>query len=55
MEIKYCCICGNQISGYGNNPWPIKESGECCGECNSMVVIPARIKNMMNKAEGKKE
>lgn len=55
MKTKYCCICGNQILGFGNNPSPVKETGVCCGDCNAMVVVPARIKNMLNKEEGKKE
>ena len=42
MKIN-CCICGKEIVGFGNNPWPIKDSGCCCGECNSTVVIQARI------------
>lgn len=39
-----CCICGKPSRGWGNNPWPVKESGECCDCCNSRAVIPARIK-----------
>ena len=38
-----CCICGKEIIGFGNNPWPIKDSGCCCDECNSTVVIQARL------------
>ena len=41
-----CCICGEKIDGYGNNPEPYisAENGErCCDECNSKFVIPARI------------
>lgn len=45
-EIKTCCICGEKIEGWGNNPWPIKEDGECCDKCNYEKVIPARIKKM---------
>lgn len=36
-------VCGKEIIGFGNNPWPVKDSGCCCDECNSRVVIPARI------------
>ena len=32
--------CGKEIIGFGNNPWPIKD---CCDECNSTVVIQARL------------
>jgi hypothetical protein len=37
-----CCICGRKTQGYGNNPWPIKDHGKCCNECNEKV-IKARI------------
>lgn len=39
-----CCICGKHEKGWGNNHWPVKESGECCFDCNCSAVIPARIK-----------
>ena len=42
-EKKVCCICGKEFTGWGNAPWPIKQSGECCGECNTNKVVPARI------------
>ena len=42
-EAKICCICGKPFEGYGNNPWPLKEEGMCCLECNVEKVIPARI------------
>ena len=47
-ESRYykCCICGKLCKGYGNNPAPVKDHGECCNECNSMKVIPARMKAM---------
>jgi hypothetical protein len=44
---KICCICGDEdFIGYGNNPWPVAEEGECCDQCNSDTVIPARLKMM---------
>lgn len=33
-----CCICGKRHTGYGNNPYPLKENGECCPECNVKVL-----------------
>ena len=33
-----CCICGKRFKGYGNNPWPLKEEGRCCDECNQKVI-----------------
>ena len=40
---KVCCICGKEFTGFGNNPWPVKEEGECCDDCNHDKVVPARI------------
>lgn len=45
MEEEYiCCICGKKFKGYGNNPWPLKEEGRCCDECNEKVVEERMIK-----------
>ena len=52
MITKYtCCICGKEVSGWGNNPWPINNDPDkkCCEECNMTKVIPARIIQMKNK------
>lgn len=37
-----CCICGKEFIGYGNSPYPIKDTGECCEVCNYTKVIPQR-------------
>lgn len=37
-----CCICGEEIEGYGNNAEPYKK-GRCCDACNIKFVIPARF------------
>lgn len=43
-----CCICGKEIEGYGNNPFPF--IGEkCCDRCNETYVITVRL--MMSKPE----
>lgn len=42
-EKKVCCLCGNEIYGWGNNPWPLAQAGECCDSCNEKKVIPARL------------
>jgi len=47
-----CVICGNPIDGWGNNPWPIKEDGQCCDSCNMSIVVPARIANLQQKMAG---
>ena len=51
-----CCVCGNQYTHWGNNPWPLKnkegkdfrENDRCCDECNDFKVSPARIELMVN-------
>lgn len=45
-EKKKCCICGKEFQGWGNNPWPVKEDGECCDACNQLKVIPARLRQV---------
>ncbi len=41
-----CCICGKHITDeWGNNPFPVVNTGECCDECNYKHVIPARLKH----------
>ena len=46
-----CCICGKEYEGYGNNPEPIKDfsSGSCCDDCNTNLVIPARMGRVFRK------
>lgn len=44
-----CCICGEPIDGYGNNPEPYKHEGRCCDACNLKFVIPARMAQLGNK------
>jgi len=41
-----CVICLDYFSGYGNNPDPVKEDGECCDKCNNQTVIPARLNDL---------
>jgi len=53
MEIKNftCCICGEKSQGWGNNPAPLPTKSEddvCCGVCNVMYVIPARLTMVMS-------
>lgn len=47
LQPKTCCICGRKFYGWGNNPWPVKESGECCTSCNYDIVLPERLKKML--------
>ena len=58
MALK-CCICGQKIKGYGNNPdgaldwfghkieWT--KNDRCCDECNLEIVIPDRVKASIKK------
>ena len=45
---NFCCICGEPIEGYGNNPEPFMsyDEGRCCDGCNLKFVIPSRIEAM---------
>lgn len=48
-----CCICSQEIekdaNGWagGHNAQPVAE-GRCCDACNSTVVIPTRLEEMVN-------
>jgi len=39
-----CTICRIDIQGHGNNPSPVKEEGKCCDMCNSLIVLPHRLR-----------
>lgn len=39
-----CCLCDREFKGHGHNPQPIKSEGECCNYCNTMKVIPERLR-----------
>ena len=39
-----CTICRIDIEGHGNNPSPVKEEGKCCDTCNSLIVLPHRLR-----------
>tara|TARA_R110000751_G_scaffold40071_2_gene95154 strand:- start:487 stop:759 length:273 start_codon:yes stop_codon:yes gene_type:complete len=48
-----CVICEQEFTGWGNNPEPIatanlisflrNKEGNCCNDCNELVVIPYRL------------
>jgi hypothetical protein len=46
MTTKTCSICQAKYEGWGNNAWPVND-GECCDDCNSMAVIPARVAKLI--------
>ena len=41
-EEKTCSICQGRYTGFGNNARPVND-GRCCDDCNTTVVIPARL------------
>jgi hypothetical protein len=49
-ETKVCSICQQPYSGYGNNAWPVND-GRCCDDCNSSIVIPARLVEFTHRKE----
>lgn len=51
--MKYCSICGKEYEGWGNNARPVND-GECCDECNALIVVPRRIQDRMNSLKVKK-
>lgn len=46
-EVWKCVICHEHFIGYGNNPDPIKMNGDCCNDCNTNMVIPRRMTDIM--------
>ena len=47
---EVCCICGEEIHGYGNNAEPYAH-GRCCDACNIKFVIPSRLNSVKNNEE----
>ena len=47
---QFCSICGKEYKGYGNNAQPIN-NGRCCDQCNTVIVIPRRIQDSINRKE----
>ena len=47
-EIWRCVICEEYFTGWGNNPDPIKNYGDCCNACNTNKVIPERMRQIIN-------
>jgi hypothetical protein len=44
-EEQECCICGKKFYGIGNDPYPVKNEGVCCENCQWEVVLPRRFSN----------
>ena len=50
-DIWRCVICDEYFTGFGNNPEPVKNYGDCCNSCNTNKVIPARVKQIITNQE----
>ena len=50
-----CCICRKWSLGrgdkkqFGNNPAPLKTTGQCCDSCNISKVIPIRMQRIHSR------
>jgi len=49
-ESGTCALCGNPYTHWGNNPQPVLPDYEqrVCDDCNSGVVMRARLSNISN-------
>ena len=50
----YIEVCGETISGFGNNAEPVMD-GYCCDKCNAEIVMPARLKNFLENRKKNRE
>jgi len=48
-ETHRCSICQREYRGWGNNAAPVNH-GRCCDDCNSLVVIPARLNEIRERS-----
>ena len=51
-KIWKCVYCKKHFTGFGNNPETVgkmkfSEDAECCDACNTNIVIPERMKDIM--------
>ena len=45
-----CVICNRKKDEeFGHNPSPVKDEGRCCTFCNTSIVIPARISDLIQQ------
>ncbi len=53
-NIRRCCLCGKFLGkSYGNNPYPLSDSGRCCDKCNEKVVVARLSARMLIEIEKK--
>ena len=43
--MEKCVLCGCELEGYGNNPYPLATEGRCCDSCD-MQVVAERMKRV---------
>lgn len=43
--MERCVLCGCELGGYGNNPYPLATEGRCCDFCD-MKVVAERMKRV---------
>jgi len=53
-KIWQCVYCKGHFTGFGNNPetygkMKFSLDAECCDACNTNIVIPERLKDMMQQ------
>lgn len=53
-EEGICSICGLSYTHWGNNAYPVND-GRCCDNCNSTVVVPARLNRIIMRNQNKEE
>jgi|5B_taG_2_1085324.scaffolds.fasta_scaffold11390_4 hypothetical protein len=44
FDLHVCVICGDSFRGLGANPYPIKDKGRCCSECDKKVIMVRILK-----------
>ena len=45
-----CCVCSQQLNGYGNNAAPLRQ-GQCCDSCNIRIVVPFRMEQIQGRGQ----
>ena len=48
MKKQICSICQAPYKEFGNNAQPVNK-GRCCDECNTTVVVLARVNIIIQK------
>jgi len=46
-----CSLCEEMFTGYGHNPQPLIDdiNARCCDDCNTNLVLVARIGNYLRR------